>query len=168
MTNDTAESNLQAALERVRTTAIIRESKHFYACRVARPGLFSDVSDFIPHGCCLSAEFQHRWLLAGRVDMYIQEPIGHWGVVLWDPWEIDYFHKELHSDNNLYRGDLAIGECKGDTELIVARCDPTRPDFGHVVIALEMDKRKNWPIVAPSLASFIHQYLDSPDKKFWD
>lgn len=163
-------SDIRLAIERVRETRWIRSQKSFLACRVSLPSEFPDPSTHLDNNCRLSPELVTRWQLAGRIDLYVQEPFGQWGVVLWDPWQLEYFHPGLflrYQSDDAEVGDLAIGKCEGDTELVIARCDPSKPDFGHIVIQLEVDKRKDWPIVAPSLASFIHQYLDSPGRKFW-
>lgn len=163
-------SDLESAIERIRVTPWIRSERSFLACRVSLPAQYPSPAAHLPPHCRLPQELLIRWELAGSMDLYVQEPFRQWGLELWDPWQLEYFHPGLflqYRAEHALVGDLAIGKCVGDTELIISRCDPSKQDFGHIVIQPEIDEREDWPVVAPSLASFIHKYLDAPGEKFW-
>jgi hypothetical protein len=111
------------------------------------------------------------WEHASEIRLYEDINYGQWGCILWSPTEIVSRHKEAigwRGPDDFRPGDLIIGEFRGDPELVVIRCDPQRGDFGSVMIALAMDPRNAWPTVGSSICEFIHRYLATPDRKYWD
>ena len=82
--------------------------------------------------------------------------------------------KEMTADFKLRRsgdyvpGDLVIGTFLGDSDLLVVRCDPDSPDFGHVMVALPLDPRRDWYRVAGNLETFLQEYERSEGAKFWE
>lgn len=65
-------------------------------------------------------------------------------------------------------GDLVIGKFLGDSDLLVVRCAPDSPDFGHVMVALPIDLRKDWYRVAGNLERFFQEDERSERAKFWE
>jgi hypothetical protein len=62
---------------------------------------------------------------------------------------------------------LIIGECLGDTDRIIVRCDPESDDFGSVLISLALDSRKDWYTAASSLVEFLEKASISIEYKYW-
>jgi hypothetical protein len=110
------------------------------------------------------------WDCAGRIELDVQCPIGHWGTVIWDPDQTAFenSHRERRiAKRPLQKGDLLIGECLGDGDVILVRADQKRDDFGGVVVLGE-DPRTETDVVADSILQFVEYCLGSPAKKFWE
>jgi len=98
------------------------------------------------------------------------------GSILFDPQRaIEITRMELDPNRlrgyraSEYRaGDLVFGECRGDDDRLVMRCDPDAADFGAVVISLPLDDRPDWYVVGDSLASFLRKFIDAQGAKFWE
>lgn len=111
------------------------------------------------------------WKKASEIRLHEDVNYGQWGCILWSPAEIVNRHAQAfgwRGPDDFRPGDLIIGEFRGDTDLVVLRCDPFKPDFGNVVVALAMDPREEWPTVAPSIVEFIKHFHLHPSKKFWE
>jgi hypothetical protein len=52
--------------------------------------------------------------------------------------------------------------------LLLLRCDPQMDDFGHVLIVLPIDKRKDWHVAAKSLGDFLQRLVEASGKKYWE
>ena len=110
------------------------------------------------------------WKCAGRVDLDVQCPIGHWGTVIWDPDQTTMENMQRGrriASRPLQAGDLLIGECLGDGDVVLVRADPKADDFGGVVVLGE-DPRHETDTVASSVSQFIERCLASPATKFWE
>ena len=115
-------------------------------------------------------EYLHiLWKYASNV--YICEEInyGQWGLVLWNPIEV------LHNNQgdprftayHLEKGEIIIGEFKGDLDVVIIRCDKNQEDFGKIIIAEGMAPREEYEIVTKSLLEFLEKFMNDPTKKFW-
>jgi SMI1 / KNR4 family (SUKH-1) len=119
----------------------------------------------------LPEELVALWNKASQIRLYDDVNYGQWGCILWSPSEVIDRHRYSYGwrgPGEFRPGDLIIGEFRGDTDMVVLRCDPSQQDFGSVVIALGNDPRDEWPHVAASIAEFMTAYLSHPDKKFWE
>jgi hypothetical protein len=119
----------------------------------------------------LPSDLVDLWEMASEVRLYDDVNYGQWGCILWSPTQVAARHEEAfrwRNPEDFRPGDLIIGEFRGDTDLVVLRCDPSQENFGSIVIALGMDSRNDWPCVASSIAEFIIAFLSHPDKKFWE
>jgi hypothetical protein len=111
------------------------------------------------------------WHIASEVRLYDDVNYGQWGCILWSPDKIVDQHRratDWREPEDFRPGDLIIGEFRGDTDLVVLRCDPSQANFGSIVIALGMDPRNDWPCVASSIGDFMVAFLAHPDRKFWE
>lgn len=111
------------------------------------------------------------WSRASEIRLLSDVNYGQWGCILWSPAEVVARHRQAQSwrGPSAFRpGDVIIGEFRGDTDLVVLRCDPSHQDFGSIVIALGMDPRDHWPCVSSSIVEFITAFMAQPDKKFWE
>jgi hypothetical protein len=119
----------------------------------------------------LPEDVLYLWEIASEVRLYDDVNYGQWGCILWSPSEIVARHRSAiawRGPDSFRSGDLIIGEFRGDTDLVVLRCDPSQQDFESVVIALGMDPRDEWPCVASSIAEFVVAFLSHPVRKFWE
>jgi hypothetical protein len=122
-------------------------------------------------GVKLPDEARVLWSRGSEICLHSDVNYGQWGCVLWSPAEIVARHDQAfgwRGPDDFRPGDLIIGEFRGDTDLVVLRCDPSQPDFGSIVIALPMDPRDAWPCVASSITEFMQKFLSERDRKFWE
>jgi hypothetical protein len=119
----------------------------------------------------LPDEIKILWSRGSEIRLHSDVNYGQWGCILWSPAEVVARHRDAsgwRGPGDFRPGDLIIGEFRGDTDLVILRCDPSKEDFGSIIIALPMDPRDAWPCVASSIIEFIHKFLSDPDKKFWE
>jgi hypothetical protein len=119
----------------------------------------------------LPEEIKLLWSRASELRLLEDVNYGQWGCILWSPVEIVARHKQAfgwRGPDDFRRGDVILGEFRGDTDLVVLRCDPSQTDFGKIVVALAMDPRGDWPCVSSSITEFVLGFLSHPDKKFWE
>lgn len=116
-------------------------------------------------------DLQNLWQCASK--LYIAEDMtyGQWGLLVWSPQETIYHNRSssFYAEEELLNGDILIGEFRGDSDKVIIRCDNTKDDFGSIVIAVPIDGREKWDVVASSLSEFLLRFLESPlDKKYWE
>ncbi len=112
----------------------------------------------------------HLWNYAADVRLHEDVSYGQWGLVIWSPEEVFTKHPYTiteRREEDIRKGDLIIGELIGDSEFIILRCDPDMDDYGKLLVALLMDPRRDWPIVALSLAEFLERAMTSVEYKYW-
>jgi hypothetical protein len=59
-----------------------------------------------------------------------------------------------------------VGEFLGDTDKLLVRCNPLTDDYGSVLVALPIDRRKQWPVWL-SLAQFVEDFAEHDGEKCW-
>jgi hypothetical protein len=134
------------------------------ACRLTRglPVLKSE-----PH---VPEDLLSFWRISGGAELFLDVDYGQWGLRLLSPEEAAAetarFARTRTGDARF--GDLVVGTFAGDTDLLLIRCDPSAKDFGHVLVALPLDSRKDWYLAAPSLTAFMNSYVDAFGDKFWE
>jgi hypothetical protein len=119
----------------------------------------------------LPDEMAALWAQASEIRLLSDVNYGQWGCILWSPAEIAARHHTAlgwRGRDNFRRGDLVVGEFRGDLELLVLRCDPSQDDFGDVLVAAELDPRAEWPTVASSIVDFMTRFLSRCDGKYWE
>lgn len=124
---------------------------------------------FIERGLCLPQELVCLWHHTRRVHLFRDIHYGQWGTILLDPQKSLHLTEELKNiyPEQLLQSDLIFGECLGDCDFIVIRCDPMQPDWGHILIGLPLDLREDWPRVS-SIHEFIEEILTYSGIKFWE
>lgn len=117
----------------------------------------------------LPADLVAFWQLASKVHLFEEKNYFQWGMIIKSPNEIVDFNKYriAQTPEDFRSGDLVIGEFRGDLDLVVMRANPQAEDFGSILIALPMEARRDWPLVATSFAEFLERYIESPDTKYW-
>lgn len=121
-------------------------------------------------GHTLPYDLRLFWQQAAGARLFEDTTYGQWGFLLWGPCEAQARTANLFTErrDSLIRGDVVVGEFRGDSDLLLVRCDGEAEDFGQVLIILPMDHRPVWPVVAPSFSKFLHQFVVSSGEKFWE
>lgn len=130
---------------------------------------FSDSGvEQLPSG--LPPDLIEFWRTCESARLFEDRKYGQWGLVLLNP-------QESTERSNAFRerrardymsGDRIVGEFLGDSDLLIVRCDPAASDFGKIVVALPIDARDAWPVVAPSFSEFLNKYTEEKGNKFWE
>ncbi len=120
-------------------------------------------------GVTLPPDLRAFWGEIESARLFVDENYGQWGLVLWSPQEAAAKTATLRKQRpgDLLPADLAIGEFLGDADVLLVRSDPASSDFGAVVVALPIDRRGSWPVIAPSFRAFIERWVGSGGKKDW-
>ena len=118
----------------------------------------------------LPGHLDEFWRSASGARLLVDEDYGQWGLVLLPP-------GESHTASERFRlrrprehrvGDLIIGEFRGDSDLLLVRCDPDADDFGRVLVAAPLDGREDWDVAAPNLLAFVETLEREQGRKFWE
>jgi hypothetical protein len=140
-------------------------------CRVFPPVVWEKKGLERALSLVLPDELQNLWSIASEIRLMEDVNYGQWGCILWSPNEVIQRHLEATSwkrSEDLRPGDLVIGNFRGDPDLVILRCDSTQADYGSIVIALPMDERAEWPVVARSISEFIEEFASNPERKYWE
>lgn len=110
------------------------------------------------------------WKCASSANLFKDSQYAQWGI------EIIDFHEARAESARHYstrprdfkESDLIIGRFLGDSDLLVVRNDSSAEDFGSIVVALPIDKREDWDVVADSFSSFLERLIEAEGDKFWE
>jgi hypothetical protein len=69
--------------------------------------------------------------------------------------------------SEMRRGDLVVGEFRGDSDLLLVRCDNKSDDFGRVIVELPIYRREQWLTVGNDLEEFLQEYIRRLGRKYW-
>lgn len=118
----------------------------------------------------LPVELVKLWNLTSGLRLFEDMTFGQWGLVFWSAAEVEKYQAETRvgREEDYQKGDLVVAEFLGDADVLVVRCDERKDDFGAIVVAMEMDPRRHWPVVGTSLSDFLQQYLAASGDKFWE
>jgi hypothetical protein len=111
------------------------------------------------------------WEKTSGLRLFEDIKYGQWGLHLWGPSDTVRMHPvELtyHPPEVMLRCDLFVGRFLGDADRLVLRCDRDLKDFGSVQVAVEIEPRREWPMVGHSLAEFLDRYVKGAGEKFWE
>src|SRR5205814_9397530 len=91
-----------------------------------------------------------------------------WGLVLVPPERALALTDKLHRERarDALPGDLVVGEFLGDSDLLIVRASPEAADYGAVLVALPLDRRRDWYRVGPGLVDFLRSYSNAEGAKF--
>jgi len=110
------------------------------------------------------------WRLVSSARLFEDSEYGQWGLELLDPREAtaetQRFQEARRRDTR--QGDLVVGRFLGDADRLVIRCDSTHPDFGHVLVALPLDRREDWYHVATRFDDFLARLAETDGDKYWE
>jgi hypothetical protein len=110
------------------------------------------------------------WLHIRSARLFLDNTYGQWGLELLDPQEVILETEQLRATRarDVEQGDLVVGRFFGDQDRVIVRSDPRATDYGTVLIALPLDRRKDWYVVANSLTAFVERFLSTEGDRFWE
>ena len=118
----------------------------------------------------LPSEFEEFWKSAATARLFEDVDYGQWGLEIVSPAEAESLTRNEFEKRPLdyLPGDLVVGRFLGDSDLLLVRCDQSASDFGSVVMALPIDKRPDWDVVAKDFADFLTELVEADGDKFWE
>lgn len=136
------------------------------ACRFA-PSPAGDLERFPLH---VPPDVRDLWSIARRAALFKDEAYGQWGIEVLDPEGAleETRRQSAGRPHEFLPSDLVFARFLGDSELLVVRCDQEQSDYGSIMIALPIDKRIDWPVVAESFAEFLQRCLRAQGDKYWE
>lgn len=101
--------------------------------------------------------------------LYEDRRYSQWGLVLVPVERAQELTDKLHQERvrDALPGDVVVGEFLGDSDLLIARADSAAADYGAMLVALPLDRRRDWPRVGSNLVDFLHRYAKADGAKFW-
>ncbi|PZS25433.1 MAG: hypothetical protein DLM59_20190 [Pseudonocardiales bacterium] len=108
------------------------------------------------------------WASTREANLFEDVEYGQWGLVLLSPTaSAQRTAEELHERPDAYQaGDLVIGKFIGDQDLLVLAGG--QGQVGQVLVALPLDDRADWDVVAQDLCEFLEIYFQHAGTKFWE
>jgi hypothetical protein len=118
----------------------------------------------------LPNDVQKFWKVARCASLFKDQQYGQWGVKVMEPTLAlsETSHQLTTRPRDFINSDLVLARFFGDSDLVVLACDPRQSNFGAVTVALPIDKRQNWPVVAGSLEEFLKRMIDAQGDKYWE
>ncbi|KXZ73577.1 hypothetical protein AVENLUH5627_00551 [Acinetobacter venetianus] len=117
----------------------------------------------------LPIEFVEFYKLANGAYLFEDIVYGQWGLQLLDAFLIQEKTRDFIEGNNDYlKGDLIVGEFLGDSDLLLLRTDPSKNDYGSMMIVTPLDSRNNWNNLELNFYNFITEYVSELGQKFWE
>ncbi len=74
----------------------------------------------------------------------------------------------IEGNSDYLKGDLIVGEFLGDSDLLLLRTDPSKNDYGSMMIVTPLDSRNNWNNLELNFYNFITEYVSELGQKFWE
>lgn len=110
------------------------------------------------------------WLVTRSATLFKDQQYGQWGVEVLEPAQAlaETSRQAISRPRDFTSSDLVLARFFGDSDLVVISCDPERADFGSVTIALPIDKRDDWPVVAKSFGEFLDRLVKAQGDKYWE
>jgi hypothetical protein len=117
----------------------------------------------------LPEDLLELYRLTGGMDIFRDVEASMWGLRVLSPREIlaEGIDKMSLVPENFRKGDIVFAKTYGDDRWFLVRGDRAAGDFGTVVFVPEMDMRGDWPTIAPSVTSFLEQYVSSRGSPGW-
>jgi hypothetical protein len=118
----------------------------------------------------ISTELRHFWRQCREAEFFRDVDYDQWGLDIVSPVEAIRITCKVRNERSadFYSTDLVIGRFRGDSDLVLVRCDPEASDCGEVVVALPLDHRVDWYFTGLCLADFLRKFIDSQGRKFWE
>ncbi|MDM1020966.1 SMI1/KNR4 family protein [Acinetobacter sp. VNK23] len=117
----------------------------------------------------LPQSFVDFYALANGAFLFEDVVYGQWGLQLLDVFlilqETNYFMQE---NKDYAQGDLIIAKFLGDSDFLLLRTDPTKNDYGSMMIVMPLESRNNWNKIELNFYDFIKEYVNNFGQKFWE
>lgn len=117
----------------------------------------------------LPQSFVDFYTLANGAFLFEDVIYGQWGLQLLDVFLILQATNHFMQGNKDYvQGDLIIAQFLGDSDLLLLRTDPTKNDYGSMMIVMPLESRNNWNTIELNFYDFIKEYVNNLGQKFWE
>jgi hypothetical protein len=115
-------------------------------------------------------DLKQFWLRARSAALFRDVTYGQWGIEVMDPLESLRVtqRQAARRPSEFMKTDLVVGRFMGDSDLLLLCCASESESYGSVRIALPIDKRSDWPIVATSLTEFFDRLVRAEGDKYWE
>ena len=167
-------SNIRQTIDLLRTQrAQPREAIHrgercpfLLACSFAA----EPTRDFVQLPLKLPDDVLEFWRVTRHATLFKDQQYGQWGVEVLQPTQAlsETARQSSSRPRDFIDSDLVLARFFGDSDLVVVACNPNKPDFGSIAIALPIDKRSEWPTVAKSFGEFLSRLVESQGDKYWE
>jgi hypothetical protein len=138
---------------------------------------FTFVCNFTPIGVQVNnfpfnvpEDLKEFWSISVSAELFKDSEFSQWGLHILSPEEslrTTNEEKEMRSEE-FEENDLVIGKFIGDTDLLVLSSDKGNNQYDTVRVALPIDPRKDWYIVASGFTEFLEKYIDKQGDKYWE
>jgi hypothetical protein len=110
------------------------------------------------------------WLTARSAFLFEDQRYGQWGVEVFEPAQalLETSRQMIARPEDFAGSDLVLARFLGDSDLLVIECDVNLNDYRLVTVALPIDRRRDWPVVASSFSSFLERLADAQGDKYWE
>jgi hypothetical protein len=134
--------------------------------------VFSPFRCFIPYEFPFDVPESLRtfWDITEKAHLFKEFTYGQWGLEIKSPYEALHFHAE--EIKNGYRkddfrpGEFIFGRFIGDCDLLFISCAPDET-HGNVMVALSIEPRRMWPVVASDFSEFLFNYSKYEGDMYW-
>lgn len=119
---------------------------------------------------CIPEDVQEFWRTTRSATLFKDQQYGQWGIEVLEPAQAlnETSRQTTARPTDFMSSDLVLARFFGDSDLVVLSCNPEQSDFGSVTIALPIDKRIDWPVVAESFAEFLNRLIETQGDKYWE
>jgi hypothetical protein len=115
-------------------------------------------------------DLKEFWSISESAELFKDDEYGQWGLNILSPEQAliaTEKQKEWRSED-FEENDLVIGKFIGDSDLLVLSSENENKQYDTVRVALPMDPRKDWYIVASGFTEFLEKYIDKQGDKYWE
>jgi hypothetical protein len=118
----------------------------------------------------ISEDVREFWRTTRSATLFKDQQYGQWGIEMLEPVQAlsETSHQLEERPRDFITSDLVLARFFGDSDLVVLACNPEQPEFGSVTIALPVDRRADWPVVAKSFGEFLSRLIDAQGDKYWE
>ena len=118
----------------------------------------------------LDAGLHDFWTIAGSAELFEDTTYGQWGLHILTPGAAQKLTAEqlVDRERDFRRTDLVVGRFHGDSDLLVMDGATLKGSACVWRVALPLDARADWPIVASSFSKFLERYIEAEGDKYWE
>jgi hypothetical protein len=142
-----------------------------YICEAPPPVAWNGQSVESALNVRLPQELIDLWKEAAGLKLFVDRNSGQWGMIIWSPEDVVPSNRKCKKwvrAEDLRQGDLIIGNFRGDTDMVLLRCDKSASDYGSVIIIDPLESREDWRIAATSLSLFLQKFFETKGEKYWE
>jgi hypothetical protein len=138
-----------------------------FECVVEPPASNDEISEHW-HIDEVPTEVRELWLTCSSAILFKDIDYGQWGLRILSPSgaAADTADSFKWRKVDLKEGDIVVGKFIGDQERVLFTTNNAGDK--QIMIMLEIDERKDFPIVANSLAEFLTLYWEHHGDKYWE